>query len=78
MLIHRRKRRAVSLGLALYTLDRLYRAVESHAKETGEWSRLRENLFDLAKPSMEVAAKLAIISESVRNYDCLLPAPTSS
>jgi hypothetical protein len=26
-------------GLVLYTLDRLCKAVESHAKETGEWLR---------------------------------------
>lgn len=27
-------------GLLLYSLDRLYKAVERHAKETGEWPRL--------------------------------------
>jgi len=29
-----------TFGLALYSLDRLYKAVERHAKETGEWLRL--------------------------------------
>ena len=27
-------------GMVLYSLDRLYKAAERHAKETGEWMRL--------------------------------------
>ncbi|XP_006650135.3 protein DGS1, mitochondrial-like [Oryza brachyantha] len=57
-------------GLTLYTLDRLYRAVESHAEETGEWSRLREDILDLAKPKMGMADKLVVLSRLKGTYDC--------
>ncbi|XP_071723110.1 protein DGS1, mitochondrial-like [Rutidosis leptorrhynchoides] len=36
-------------GLVLYSLDCLYHAVESHAKATGEWQWLREDIIDLAR-----------------------------
>jgi hypothetical protein len=29
----------------LYSLDRLYKAVEWHAKETGEWIRLKISIL---------------------------------
>ncbi|KAG8063228.1 hypothetical protein GUJ93_ZPchr0003g18230 [Zizania palustris] len=60
-------------GLTLYTLDRLYKAVELHARETGEWSSLREDMFDLAKPDMSMEDKLALLSRLKGMYDCLLP-----
>uniref|UniRef100_A0A0E0NVR3 Uncharacterized protein n=1 Tax=Oryza rufipogon TaxID=4529 RepID=A0A0E0NVR3_ORYRU len=57
-------------GLTLYNLDRLYRAVESHAEETGEWSRLREDILDLAKPKMSMTDKLVVLSRLKGTYDC--------
>ncbi|XP_068641616.1 protein DGS1, mitochondrial-like isoform X2 [Aristolochia californica] len=60
-------------GLLLYSLDRLYKAVERHAKETGEWRSLRQDILDVAKPKMTTTYKLAITSRMERVYDCLLP-----
>ncbi|KAL6009879.1 hypothetical protein ACLOJK_000310 [Asimina triloba] len=76
-------------GLVLYSLDRLYRAVERHAKETGEWLRLsangdydadhcfifslRQDIVDLANPGLKTQYKLVITSHMERVYDCLLP-----
>ncbi|XP_021734279.1 protein DGS1, mitochondrial-like [Chenopodium quinoa] len=62
-----------SFGLVLYTLDRLYRAVERHAKMTGEWSCLRQDIIDLAKPDLQTTHKLTITSRMERVYECLLP-----
>ncbi|XP_071912168.1 protein DGS1, mitochondrial-like isoform X2 [Coffea arabica] len=62
-------------GLVLYSLDRLYCAVERHAKATGEWMCLRQDIYDLAKPGLETANKLRITSRMERVYDCLLPSP---
>ncbi|CAN4092542.1 unnamed protein product [Withania somnifera] len=63
------------LGLALYYLDRLYCAVEGHARATGEWLSLRQDIIDLAKPDIQTAHKLRITSRMERIYDCLLPLP---
>ena len=63
------------LGLALYYLDRLYCAVEGHARATGEWISLRQDIIDLAKPDLQTAHKLRITSRMERVYDCLLPLP---
>lgn len=60
-------------GLVLYSLDRLFRAVERHAKETGEWLSLRQDIIDLAKPNLQTSYKLMITSRMERMYDCLLP-----
>ncbi|KAF5756534.1 putative nuclear control of ATP synthase 2 [Helianthus annuus] len=60
-------------GLVLYTLDRLYRAVERHAKSTGEWQCLRQDISDLGKPNLQTAHKLMVTSRMERMYDCLLP-----
>ena len=60
-------------GLTLYTLDRLYKAVEVHAKETGEWSSLRDDMFNLAKPNVGVADKLDVLKGLKWNYACLRP-----
>ncbi|XP_027103774.2 protein DGS1, mitochondrial-like [Coffea arabica] len=62
-------------GLVLYSLDRLYCAVERHAKATGEWMCLRQDIYDLAKPGLQSANKLRITSRMERVYDCLLPSP---
>ncbi|KAL6649949.1 hypothetical protein ACP70R_014173 [Stipagrostis hirtigluma subsp. patula] len=64
-------------GLVLYTLDRLYKAVESHAKETGEWLSLREDIFDLAKLDMGMPDKLIVVSRLKFMYSCLLPFSSS-
>ncbi|XP_075100146.1 protein DGS1, mitochondrial [Nicotiana tabacum] len=63
------------LGLALYYLDRLYCAVEGHARATGEWISLRQDIIDLAKPDIQTVHKLRITSRMERVYDCLLPLP---
>ncbi|XP_076922729.1 protein DGS1, mitochondrial-like [Bidens hawaiensis] len=60
-------------GLVLYTLDRLYRAVEAQAKATGEWQCLRQDISDLGKPDLQTAHKLMVTSRMERMYDCLLP-----
>lgn len=60
-------------GLVLYSLDRLYHAVERHAKATGEWLCLRQDIMDLGKPGLQTAYKLILTSRMERVYDCLLP-----
>ncbi|CAM0873230.1 unnamed protein product [Alopecurus aequalis] len=60
-----------TFGLTLYTLDRLYKAVESHAKKTDEWSSLRDDMFNLAKPNVGVADKLGVLQGLKWNYTCL-------
>ncbi|XP_043724094.1 protein DGS1, mitochondrial-like [Telopea speciosissima] len=60
-------------GLVLYSLDCLHKAVERHAKATGEWLSLRQDITDLAKPDLQLAYKLAVTSRMERVYDCLLP-----
>ncbi|KAF8728708.1 hypothetical protein HU200_017981 [Digitaria exilis] len=64
-------------GLVLYTLDRLCKAVESHAKETGEWLSLREDIFDLAKLDMRTTDKMVVVSRLKWMYNCLLPFSSS-
>jgi len=64
-------------GLLLYTLDRLCKVVESHAKETGEWLRLREDIFDLAKLDMGLPDKMVVVSRLRWMYNCLLPFSSS-
>ncbi|KAK3205376.1 hypothetical protein Dsin_019422 [Dipteronia sinensis] len=61
------------LGLVLYTLDRLFHSVERHAKATGEWQCLKQDIIDLAKPGLETSYKLKVTSRMERMYDCLLP-----
>ncbi|KAL2510949.1 dgd1 suppressor 1 [Abeliophyllum distichum] len=65
-------------GLELYFLDRLHCAVEGHAKATGEWICLRQDIIDLAKPGLETEQKLAIASRMERVYDCLVPSSKRS
>ncbi|KAG6501424.1 protein DGS1, mitochondrial-like [Zingiber officinale] len=60
-------------GLMLYTLDLLYKAVEKHAKETGEWISLREDIVDLAKPDLSTVHKFVITSRMGQMYESLLP-----
>ncbi|KAK4607501.1 hypothetical protein RGQ29_001374 [Quercus rubra] len=62
-------------GLVLYSLDRLYHAVERHAKATGEWQCLRQDIIDLGKPDLKTTYKLVVTSRMERLYDCLLPSP---
>ncbi|XP_078443176.1 dgd1 suppressor 1 [Wolffia australiana] len=63
-------------GLVLYRLDRLYRAVESHAKATNEWSSLRKDIIDLGKPGLPTPYKLSLTSRIHHVYDCMLPSRT--
>uniref|UniRef100_A0A2P2Q3P5 Uncharacterized protein n=1 Tax=Rhizophora mucronata TaxID=61149 RepID=A0A2P2Q3P5_RHIMU len=60
-------------GLVLYSLDCLFRAVGRHAKATGEWKCLRQDILDLAKPSIQTTYKLTVTSRMERIYECLLP-----
>ncbi|KAG8371056.1 hypothetical protein BUALT_Bualt13G0047200 [Buddleja alternifolia] len=60
-------------GLVLCFLDSLHCAVERHAKATGEWICLRQDIIDLAKPGLQIEHKLSIASRMGQVYDCLLP-----
>ncbi|KAJ9146623.1 hypothetical protein P3X46_028862 [Hevea brasiliensis] len=60
-------------GLVLYSLDRLFHAVERHAKSTGEWQSLRQDIIDLGKPGLQTTYKLVVTSRMERVYECLLP-----
>ncbi|KAJ4978366.1 hypothetical protein NE237_009146 [Protea cynaroides] len=62
-----------TFGLALISLDRLYKAVERHAKATGEWLSLRQDIINLGKPDLQLTYKLTVTSRMERVYDCLLP-----
>ncbi|CAH9100126.1 unnamed protein product [Cuscuta epithymum] len=64
-----------NFGLVLYYLDRLHYAAEGHARATGEWISLRQDIINLAKPDIPTAHKLKITSRMLRVYDCLLPLP---
>ncbi|BFG30205.1 hypothetical protein CerSpe_164790 [Prunus speciosa] len=60
-------------GLLLYSLDLLYHAVERHARATGEWQWLSQDIIDLGKPSLQTEYKLRVTTRLERAYDCLLP-----
>ncbi|KAJ6904795.1 protein DGS1 [Populus alba x Populus x berolinensis] len=76
-------------GLVLHCLDRLFHAVEGHAKATGEWqwlvsspsfafypkslAELRQDIIDLGKPRLQTEYKLMVLSRMERVYECLLP-----
>ncbi|KAL3752216.1 hypothetical protein ACJRO7_012948 [Eucalyptus globulus] len=62
-------------GLMLYSLDCLYLASERHARATGEWPWLRQDIIDLAKPGLQTTYKFKVTSRMERMYDCLLPSP---
>ncbi|BBH02410.1 dgd1 suppressor 1 [Prunus dulcis] len=53
-------------GLLLYSLDRLYHAVERHAKATGEWQWLSQDIIDLGKPSLQTEHKLRVTARLER------------
>ncbi|XP_047064228.1 protein DGS1, mitochondrial-like [Lolium rigidum] len=72
------KKAASKFGLMLCDLDRLYKTVELHAKKTGEWSRVREDIVDLAKPHMPMADRLVVLRRLKEMYYCLLPSPSPS
>ncbi|KAF2291799.1 hypothetical protein GH714_035657 [Hevea brasiliensis] len=60
-------------GLVLYSLDCLFHAVKRHAKETGEWQCLRQDIIDLGQASLQTTYKLVVTSRMARVYECLLP-----
>ncbi|KAL4384324.1 hypothetical protein GQ457_15G028600 [Hibiscus cannabinus] len=60
-------------GLLIYCLDRLYNSVRKHAKETGEWQCLKQDIIDLGKPGLQTSHKLIVTARMERLYDCLLP-----
>ncbi|XP_051142694.1 protein DGS1, mitochondrial isoform X2 [Andrographis paniculata] len=65
-------------GLVLCFLDSLHCTVEGHAKATGEWISLRQDMMDLAKPGLKPDHKLLITSRMERAYDCLSPSSRRS
>lgn len=64
-------------GMIIYLLDRFYKAVERHAVASNEWSSLRGDILDLAKPRVGLFHKLAITARMERIYDCIIPARPS-
>ncbi|XP_059070095.1 protein DGS1, mitochondrial-like [Cryptomeria japonica] len=52
--------------MILYTLDRLYKVTERHAKESGEWQSLHADILDLANPKLAVHYKLHISARMVQ------------
>ncbi|KAK8504841.1 hypothetical protein V6N13_056170 [Hibiscus sabdariffa] len=60
-------------GLLIYCLDRLYNSVRRHAKATGEWQCLKQDIIDLGKPGLQTSHKLIVTARMERLYDCLLP-----
>ncbi|XP_010519826.1 PREDICTED: protein DGS1, mitochondrial [Tarenaya hassleriana] len=60
-------------GLVIYNLDRLYRVVERHARATGEWDLLKQELIELGNPQLPSSYKLGVTRRLVGVYDCLLP-----
>ncbi|KMZ72041.1 hypothetical protein ZOSMA_16G00050 [Zostera marina] len=65
-------------GLVLYNLDLLYKAVEKHAMETGEWISLKHDLVNLGRlgnPSMRLQSEyqLVLTSHRMERYECMLP-----
>ncbi|KAK1683438.1 hypothetical protein QYE76_044286 [Lolium multiflorum] len=63
-------------GLMLCDLDRLYQVVQFHAKKSGEWSRVRQDIADLANPHMRMPDRLVVLSRLKQMYYCLLPSPS--
>ncbi|GJX02719.1 protein DGS1, mitochondrial [Tanacetum coccineum] len=60
-------------GLLLFTLDRLFRVVERHAKAAGEWQWVRDDLTVLGDPYVKTSDKLHVISGLNERYHCLQP-----
>ncbi|GJR84348.1 protein DGS1, mitochondrial, partial [Tanacetum coccineum] len=60
-------------GLVLYTLDRLYKAVERVAKAAGEWKWVRNDITLLGDACLEMSDKLFVTSRLYKAYECLLP-----
>lgn len=58
-------------GMVLYTLDRLYRAVERHAKATGEWPWVRNDITYLGDPYLTTPEKLIVTRRLKKMYSCL-------
>lgn len=63
-------------GLTLYSLDRLYEAVELHGDGTEEWTSLKEYIFCLAKPGVAMTDKLHALSLLKDLYRCLFRSPS--
>ncbi|KAL0418417.1 UNVERIFIED_CONTAM: protein DGS1, mitochondrial [Sesamum radiatum] len=59
-------------GLVLCFLDSLHTVVEGHAKATGEWICLRQDIIDLAKPGIPTEHKLRIAWRMERVYSLKL------
>ncbi|KAJ7565757.1 hypothetical protein O6H91_02G073500 [Diphasiastrum complanatum] len=62
-------------GMVIYALDRLYKAVETNKTFSSEWSSLRGDILELAKPKLSTVYKLAITARMERIYECIVPLP---
>ncbi|CAH8303336.1 unnamed protein product [Eruca vesicaria subsp. sativa] len=60
-------------GLLIYSLERLYRVVETPAKTSGEWDLVKQDLIELGRPQQQTTYKLTVTQRLVTVYDCLLP-----
>ncbi|KAL0709414.1 hypothetical protein Bca4012_016392 [Brassica carinata] len=63
-------------GLLIYSLERLYRVVETPAKTSGEWDLVKQDLIELGRPQQQTSYKLTVTQRLVTVYDCLLPSLT--
>ncbi|WZY80409.1 hypothetical protein YC2023_026793 [Brassica napus] len=60
-------------GLLIYSLERLYRVVETPAKTSGEWDLVKQDLIELGRPQQQTSYKLTVTQRLTTVYDCLLP-----
>ncbi|CAF2119371.1 unnamed protein product [Brassica napus] len=60
-------------GLLIYSLERLYRVVETPAKTSGEWDLVKQDLIELGRPQQQASYKLTVTQRLTTVYDCLLP-----
>ncbi|KAG2334232.1 hypothetical protein Bca52824_005412 [Brassica carinata] len=62
-------------GLLIYSLERLYRVVETPAKQAAS-GILKQDLIELGRPQQQTSYKLTVTQRLVTVYDCLLPSLT--
>ncbi|CAI5997814.1 unnamed protein product [Closterium sp. NIES-65] len=64
---------AVWHGMLVYLLHRLYVAVQRQASKEGEWSRLQQDILDIASPHMDMQGRQLLATRMATVYDCLVP-----
>ncbi|CAI5478786.1 unnamed protein product [Closterium sp. Yama58-4] len=60
-------------GTLVYLLHRLYVAVQRQASKGGEWSRLQQDILDIASPHMDMQGRQLLAARMAAVYDCLVP-----